>query len=77
LAWGGADSAMMRAFIRVKIRSSSVIPANSAVSASVMVWALCFSRRVSRRAWRSSVNLNRLRPRTCWIWMPESIHEEG
>jgi hypothetical protein len=45
------DSAMMRAFIRVKMRSSSVIPANSAVSSEVSSSDFCRSTSVSRRSW--------------------------
>ena len=73
----GHDSAIIRAFIRVKIRSSSVIPASSLVYSVVRRLAFWRSIKTSRRACRSSVNLNRLSPRTFWIWIPTSIQNDG
>jgi hypothetical protein len=59
------------------MRSSSVMPANSAVSASLRLLVLWRSRSVSRRVWSSSVNLKRLSPRTVWMRIPASIQKEG
>src|SRR5215467_263618 len=71
------DSAIILAFNKIKMRSSSSRPASSASSSALRMSDFLRSARSSNRAWRASVNLNKYTSLTCLMVMPDSTQLEG